>query len=99
MKLIMTQRLREGGKGFDNVGGLYLNIDHISAVFLGDHKKCNTLLQDGTIFITAHDVGEILEMIREQNVRTLRTDVEAFCSAHDLQITYHHISDLLRVLE
>ena len=96
MKLIMTQRLDASG---NNVGGLYLNIDHISVVFLGDNRECNILMQDGTIFITAHHVGEILELIREQNVRTLRTDVEAFCSAHDLQITYHHISDLLRVLE
>ena len=96
MRLIMTQRLDTSG---NNIGGLYLNIDHISAVFLGDNRECNILMQDGTVFIAAHNIGEILEMIREQNVRTLRTQVEAFCSAHDLRITYHHISDLLRVLE
>ena len=96
MRLIMTQRLDPNGT---NLGGLYLNIDHISAVCLGEGRRCNVLMQDGTVYITAHDVGELLELIREQNARTLKEQVLSFCRAHDLLATYHHISDLLRVLE
>ena len=76
MKFIVTQRLCETSEGFDNVGGLYLNIDHISAVFKGDdlgadpcvspnnRGLCNILMQDGTVFVAAHSISDILDMIR-----------------------------------
>lgn len=94
-RIVATQRLNENNR---NVGGLYLNLDHISSVYLGENRQCQILMQDGTIYTTAHSVSEILDMIREQNARTLEHEIKTYCDAYDLNHS-HHISDLLRTLK
>jgi hypothetical protein len=56
-------------------------------------------MQDGTVYTSAHSVSEMLDMIIARNARTLKNEVIAFCNAHELRTTYHHISDLLSVME
>ena len=95
MRLIMTQRLDPNGT---NLGGLYLNIDHISAIYLGEGRRCNVLMQDGTVYISAHSIGEILDMLIEHGQRSLADQIRTQCSVYDLRTAYHRISDLLAKL-
>lgn len=93
--IIMTQRLDSDG---ENIGGLYLNLHHISSVYYErSDETCRVSMQDGTVYITAHSVSEILEMIREENVRTMRMDLQVFCNTHDLT-PRDSISRLMQVL-
>jgi len=96
-RIIQTQRLDANGT---NAWGLYLNLDHISSVYYErSDKTCRVLMQDGTVYTIAHSVSEILEIIREQNARTLRTDVESFCNTYDLNTDREPISRLLQVIK
>jgi uncharacterized protein YlzI (FlbEa/FlbD family) len=64
MQMLMTQRLDPGTE--EHLGGLYLNIDHISSIYF-ENRHCRILMSSGVVYCVAHSVSEILEMIPNGN--------------------------------
>lgn len=66
MMMIQLQRYDTDGK---NAGGLYLNIDHISAVYCErttTGRQCRVAMSNGVVYSTVQSVSEVLDAI-EQN--------------------------------
>ena len=67
---IMLQRLSEDEK--TNLGGLYVNVEHISAVYHMDGETrplCMILLSNGDEFSTVQTIAEVLNEIIVHNKR------------------------------
>ena len=99
MKTLMTQRINENG---ENVGGLYLDCDHIGVVFFDRTKEptgCHIQMKDGTVYQVAHTLSEIMDMIIRQGQRTLADMIRIQCNAYELRMDNRHILDLVNRLE
>jgi hypothetical protein len=64
MKLLMLQRIDPHTK--ENVGGLYINPSHISALIpkrIAQYSYTSILLSNGIEYLTPFPISEILEML------------------------------------
>lgn len=63
MTLIQLQRYDIHG---NNAGGLYLNIDHISAVYCEEtagERQCRVVMSNGIVYHVVQSVSEVLDDI------------------------------------
>lgn len=63
--MIMLQRMSADGK--QNLGGLFINRNAISAIYKSQIKNfCYILLNNGINFLMAQTIAEVLEIINEK---------------------------------
>lgn len=70
MKLIMLQRLERVPNTIDeytNTGGLYLNIDHISAIIPDGQHRTLVAMSNGMIYLTPFSIVGLLDDIARLN--------------------------------
>lgn len=66
MKIIQLQRLNPAT--YENEGGIYVNIDHISVLIpvrRNGNFHCDVLLNNGIVYHTPYNITDILEDIRQ----------------------------------
>ncbi len=105
-RMIVTQRIGCGRTGFgdgsddQNLGGLYLNLDHVSAIFFDRNKSngCHVQMSCGSVYHVAHSTSEILDMVVEENIKTLKDEIKAQCDPRGLNPELTSVSHLLGVM-